>query len=323
MKHEVFISYSSKDIHFVKDVTSYLENQGIKCFVAFRDIPKGIEWARIIPEAIKESKMVVVVHSENYNRSEEVERELKIASDNKKRIITYRIDNSDFKNAKEYYLTAINWIDSANESAMNDLLLTIMGNAVDIKPENNKSPKKFASGFLFIACVFVVLFTVGFLHAKIRSSNPENLLRIALKNVKIGENPALLIYPFEDKLLVYDQVDNKIEAFVNDQKTRIELTGKGQPINFEAKIGYVGIGVLLSQAFKIKVGGRNQVFYYIGVALAIVGGYGVGYYVHETYYPVDNSSKMEVYLNNTTNWLIISNELLRREQILKIKKVEK
>lgn len=320
MAHEVFISYSSKDLQFVKDVTSWLENEGIQCFVAFRDIPKGIEWARIIPDAIKDSKMVVVLHSENYNCSEEVERELKIASDNKKRILTFKIDDSKFKDAKEYYLTAINWIDASTEQAMNDLILSIKGNLDDCNPESKKSPKKFASGFVLIAAAFILLFAAGFIHAKIRSSKPENLLRIALKNVKIGENPALLIYPFEDKLLVYDRVDNTIEAFVNDQKNRNELTGNGQPINFEAKIGYVGIGVLLSQAFKIKVGGRNQVFYYIGVALAIVGGYGVGYYVHETYYPVDNSSKMESYLNNTTNWLIISNELSRREQILKINK---
>lgn len=112
MKYDVFISYSSDDQKVVEGLCAYLEAQKIRCFVAYRDIPRGVVWARAIVEALDESRMMVVVFSENFNRSEQVDREIELASEEDKPILTFRITDDAFKGAKKYYLKNLNWIDA-------------------------------------------------------------------------------------------------------------------------------------------------------------------------------------------------------------------
>lgn len=115
MKYDVFISYSSHDQKVVEGLCAYLEQYKIRCFVAYRDIPRGVVWARAIVDALDESRMMVVVFSENFNNSDQVDREIELASEDKKPILTFRISNDVFKGAKKYYLKNINWIDAFPE----------------------------------------------------------------------------------------------------------------------------------------------------------------------------------------------------------------
>ena len=112
MKYDVFISYSSRDQKVVEAICAYLEQHKVRCFVAYRDIPKGVVWAKAIVEALDESKMMVVVFSEEFNLSDQVDREIELASEDKKPILTFRISDTMFKGAKKYYLKNINWIDA-------------------------------------------------------------------------------------------------------------------------------------------------------------------------------------------------------------------
>lgn len=115
MKYDVFISYSSHDQKVVEALSAYLEQHKIRCFVAYRDIPRGVVWARAIVDALDESRMMVVVFSENFNNSDQVDREIELASEDKKPILTFRISNDVFKGAKKYYLKNLNWIDAFPE----------------------------------------------------------------------------------------------------------------------------------------------------------------------------------------------------------------
>ena len=112
MKYDVFISYSSYDQKVAEGVCAYLEQHRIRCFVAYRDIPKGVVWARAIVEALEESRMMVIVFSENFNRSEQVDREIELASEDHMPILTFRIADDAFRGAKKYYLKNLNWIDA-------------------------------------------------------------------------------------------------------------------------------------------------------------------------------------------------------------------
>lgn len=112
MKYDVFISYSSDDQKVVEGLCAYLEERKIRCFVAYRDIPRGVVWAKAIVEALDYSRMMVVVFSENFNKSDQVDREIEIASEDKKPILTFRIADEAFKGAKKYYLKNLNWIDA-------------------------------------------------------------------------------------------------------------------------------------------------------------------------------------------------------------------
>lgn len=111
-KYDVFISYSSHDQKVVEGLCAYLEQHKIRCFVAYRDIPRGVVWARAIVEALDESSMMVVVFSDHFNNSDQVDREIELASEDRKPILTFRITDDAFKGAKKYYLKNLNWIDA-------------------------------------------------------------------------------------------------------------------------------------------------------------------------------------------------------------------
>ena len=112
MIYDVFISYSTKDKKVVEGICGYLERYGYRCFVAYRDINPGIPWPQAIPPAIRESFLMVVVFSEEFNSSEQTDRELTIAVKNGKTIIPFRISDVDMTGTKEWVLSNLNWIDA-------------------------------------------------------------------------------------------------------------------------------------------------------------------------------------------------------------------
>jgi len=112
MAHDVFFSYSTKDQKIVEGLSAYLEQNGIRCFIAYRDIPQGVVWAEAITEAIEKCRLMVVVFSEHFNSSKQVDREIEMCSEEGKPILTFRIQNAEFTGAKKYYLKNINWIDA-------------------------------------------------------------------------------------------------------------------------------------------------------------------------------------------------------------------
>ena len=114
-KYDVFISYSTIDKIIAEAVCGYLESHRVRCFVAYRDIPKGDDWAQAIPPALRGSLMMLAVFSQAFNVSEQTDNELHIAAHRKIPILTFRITDDDFDGAKEYFLAKSNWIDAFPE----------------------------------------------------------------------------------------------------------------------------------------------------------------------------------------------------------------
>lgn len=114
MKYDVFISYSSKNAPTAQAICHELEDNGIRCWMAPRDIPVGSKYATVITQAIKECKAVVLVFSEQSAISPWVESEINIAFSNRKPIIPYKIDLATLENYDEFYLMLNNrhWIES-------------------------------------------------------------------------------------------------------------------------------------------------------------------------------------------------------------------
>lgn len=111
MEKDIFISYSTKDESLAKSIVLYLEEKGIGCFISSRDIPLGVEWAPIIIKALEKAKLMIVLFTENYNKSIQVDRELTICCDlEKKPIIPLRISEAPLTGVKKFYLSNINWI---------------------------------------------------------------------------------------------------------------------------------------------------------------------------------------------------------------------
>lgn len=112
MKYDVFISYSSKDQKVIEALCHYLEEQNIRCFVAYRDIPKGEDWGAHIPPAIKESKVFVYVHTKNSNKSIDTTKEIQYALDYRTVLIPFRLEEIPLITEKEYRLKCTNWMDA-------------------------------------------------------------------------------------------------------------------------------------------------------------------------------------------------------------------
>lgn len=143
MNPSIFISYSNQDLSEATRIVNYLENSGYTCFVSYRDIPVGSLWASAIADAIENCKMMVAVYSDNYNASEQVDREIELCCDiEKKPIITFKISDAPMKGAKKYFLKNLNWINATDdyESSFPTLLEAIaknIGSPIEKQKQNN------------------------------------------------------------------------------------------------------------------------------------------------------------------------------------------
>jgi len=72
MGHEVFISHSSKDKTAADAVCAALESNGIRCWIAPRDVKAGERWAASVVRAIADSRVMVLVFSSHTNGSQHI-----------------------------------------------------------------------------------------------------------------------------------------------------------------------------------------------------------------------------------------------------------
>jgi hypothetical protein len=90
--YDVFISYSSKDVTVANDVCRFLEETGLRCWIAPRNIIPGREYGENISDAIPRSKCVCLLFSSNSNKSPHVASEIALAFDNGVNILPVRIE---------------------------------------------------------------------------------------------------------------------------------------------------------------------------------------------------------------------------------------
>ncbi len=102
---KVFISYSSKNKKVAYALCTYLEQAGIACMIAPRDIPTASSYAGEITRAIKSAGAVLLVYSKDSCNSVHVKNEINLAINNAKSILPYCIDNSPYDDDLEYYLS--------------------------------------------------------------------------------------------------------------------------------------------------------------------------------------------------------------------------
>jgi TolB-like protein len=112
---DVFISYASQDASVANAVVGALERNGLKCWIAPRDVVPGALYADEIVHAINFSKVVVLVLSEHAVASPHVGKEVERASSKRRRIIAFHTDSAPLTGAFEYFLSESQWIDVAAE----------------------------------------------------------------------------------------------------------------------------------------------------------------------------------------------------------------
>lgn len=112
MSHDVFVSYSSKDKAVADAACATLEARGIRCWIAPRDILPGKEWGASIIEAIRASRVMVLIFSEDANQSRQIRREVNNAVERGVAVLPIRIQDVMPTEGMEYYLDVTHWLDA-------------------------------------------------------------------------------------------------------------------------------------------------------------------------------------------------------------------
>lgn len=112
MPHDVFVSYSSDDKPTADAVCATLENRGIRCWIAPRDILPGTDWGGAIVDAINASRVMVLVYSAKANDSPQIKREVERAVNRGLAVIPFRIEDVPMSTTLEYFMSMPHWLDA-------------------------------------------------------------------------------------------------------------------------------------------------------------------------------------------------------------------
>jgi hypothetical protein len=110
--HDVFVSHSSKDKQAALAMVHYLEDLGIRCWVAPRDIAPGKSFAEAILDGISGTNVMVLILSASANTSPHVQREVERALSSGKPVIPVRIEDVRPTGALDYFISSVHWIDA-------------------------------------------------------------------------------------------------------------------------------------------------------------------------------------------------------------------
>jgi hypothetical protein len=109
---DVFVSYASADREAAFRIVDHLEGQGIRCWVAPRDVSPGMEYGEAIIEAIGGARALVLVLSDHSNESTFVRKEVERAVSKTKPVFPVRIREVTPSGALEFYISSAQWVDA-------------------------------------------------------------------------------------------------------------------------------------------------------------------------------------------------------------------
>jgi hypothetical protein len=111
MSASIFISYASQDQKVASTLCKALEGRGYPCWIAARDIAPGENFQIAIVRAIRAAKIMLLVFTGNSNNSEEMAKELALASQSRLIVVPLRIEDVRQNDAFAYEFATRQWID--------------------------------------------------------------------------------------------------------------------------------------------------------------------------------------------------------------------
>jgi len=111
MTKKVFISCSSKDHKTASAICAALETRGQPCWMSARDVKPGENFQGAIVRAIRDAGVMVMIFSSNANNSDEIKKEMALASQCKLMVIPVRSEDVLPSEDFTYELATRQWID--------------------------------------------------------------------------------------------------------------------------------------------------------------------------------------------------------------------
>lgn len=185
MTYDVFISYSSKHKDAADAICHLLEANGIRCWIAPRDIQGGQQYGDVIETAIKESKICVLVFSKSAQESQWVNAEINLAFEQNKTIIPFKVEDAPIKGQIKLMLSQKHWIDAYPnyKEKFQDLVIAVsnaLGGAGNAQPplhpqqkERSTHTREWGKILLGIFASLIILLLFIIIGAKISKSKQE------------------------------------------------------------------------------------------------------------------------------------------------------
>ena len=112
LKRPVFVSYATADRKEALSVSKAIERRGTMCWLSSRDVAPGENYQEAIVRALRDSRAMVLVFSEAANNSDEIKKELSLASRYHIPVMALRIEDVEPSDAFAYELSTRQWIDA-------------------------------------------------------------------------------------------------------------------------------------------------------------------------------------------------------------------
>lgn len=116
MSSHVFVSHSHEDSPAADLIVQALEERGVTCWLAPRDVPPGGSYAEAILNAIESANCFVLIYSEHSNVSSHVMREVERALKFGVNIVPVQFDDSTPSKSLDYLLATVHWLSIASDS---------------------------------------------------------------------------------------------------------------------------------------------------------------------------------------------------------------
>jgi len=108
----VFISYATADRKKALSVCKAIESRGTECWISSRDVAPGENYQEAIVHAIRGAQALLLIFSEAANTSDEIKKELSLASRYHVPVFALRIANVEPSDAFLYELSTRQWLDA-------------------------------------------------------------------------------------------------------------------------------------------------------------------------------------------------------------------
>src|SRR5262249_3027877 len=112
MPHDVFISYAHADKATADAACATLEQAGIRCWIAPRDITPGEEYGAAIVKAIDNCRVMVLIFSASANNSRQTRREVERAINAGATLVPVRIEDVPPTESFAYFMSSVHWLDA-------------------------------------------------------------------------------------------------------------------------------------------------------------------------------------------------------------------
>lgn len=112
---QIYVSYGSQDTKQAAEIVRALEEQGVGCWFAPREVRMGADMEKQIPAAIQECPYFLLILSKDSVASKWMERELGFAKLYRKNIIPVRVEDFDLSESWMYHLGTIHIRDYAHD----------------------------------------------------------------------------------------------------------------------------------------------------------------------------------------------------------------